>query len=219
MSVRVAILASGSGTNLQALLDEAKRPDFPGDVAVVLSNRPKAFALERARAAGIPVEIITRRDFPDRADWDQEAARRLRAHQVDWICLAGFMRIVTPTMLDAFPNRIVNIHPSLLPSFPGLHAQKQAFEAGVRASGCTVHMVDRGVDTGTIIAQGVVPVLADDTADTLQQRILHMEHQVYPSVMRWIAQGRLACGKDGVLSVDLQPNEQRCFLFDDSRAD
>lgn len=212
MSVRFAILASGSGTNLQALLDEADRPDFPGEVAVVLSNKPNAYALERARTAGIPVEVVTRRAFPERSDWDREAAERLRAHRVDWICLAGFMRIVSPAMLEAFPNRIVNIHPSLLPSFPGLHAHRQALEAGVCASGCTVHMVDRGVDTGTIIAQGVVPVLQRDTEETLQRRILGVEHRVYPAVMRWIAQGLLTCDPDGTLRVDLPSEEKRFFL-------
>lgn len=212
MSTRFAILASGSGTNLQALLDAAKQANFPGEVAVVLSDRPKAYALERAHAAGVSVEVVTRKAFPERTAWDQEAVRRLQAHGVQWVCLAGFMRIVSPTMLDAFPNRIVNIHPSLLPSFPGLHAQRQAFEAGVCMSGCTVHLVDAGVDTGPIIAQGVVPVLEDDTSDTLQQRILAMEHQVYPAVLRWIAEGRLSHDLDGNLSVQLMPDERRCFL-------
>ena len=189
--VRVAVLASGSGTNLQALLDAASAADFPAEIAVVLSNRPKAYALERAQQAGIPVEVVRVRDFEDRQSYDAEVVRRLKQHRVEWVALAGYMRLVTDVFLNAFPNRVLNIHPSLLPAFTGLHAQEQTLEYGVRVGGCTVHLVDAGTDTGPIIGQAVVPIEAGDTPDDLKARILVQEHRLYPLCLRWAVEGRL----------------------------
>jgi phosphoribosylglycinamide formyltransferase 1 len=181
--VPVAVLISGSGTNLQALLDACADPNFPARIALVLSNRRDAFGLERARKASVPAVWLSHRAFAKRKDYDAELVRVLREHEVEWVCLAGFMRLVTPTFLAAFPRRVLNIHPSLLPSFPGLHAQQQAFDHGVKITGCTVHYVDEGTDTGPIIAQASVPVLNNDTVDTLSARILEQEHRLYPSVL------------------------------------
>ena len=190
--VPIAVLASGGGTNLQALIDATAAPDHPARIAVVLSNRPKAGALERARVAGIPVDHVLKRDHPDRSSFDAEMVGRIRAHGAEWVLLAGYMRLVTPTFLGAFPDRVLNIHPSLLPAFPGLDAQRKAFEAGVKVAGCTVHFVDEGTDTGAIIDQATVPVLPQDTAETLRQRILAVEHALYPKVLRWAVEGRLS---------------------------
>ena len=200
--VPVAVLVSGSGTNLQALLDAANDPDYPARIAVVLCNRPRAGAIARAEAARVPVQIVPHRRFADRAAYDAELVRVLRSHAVEWVACAGFMRVLGPTMVQAFRGRILNIHPSLLPSFPGLHAQSQAIEAGVRVSGCTVHLVDEGMDTGPILAQAVVPVLPLDDADALGARILKMEHRVYPEVLRWAVRGDIAA--DGTVAEGLQ---------------
>lgn len=189
--VPVGVLASGSGTNLQALLDACADPSFPAAVVVVGSDRPAAFALERARAAGVPTFAVLRRDHPDREAFDRAMAGRLRDHGVEWVCLAGYMRLATPAFLDRFPGRVLNIHPSLLPAFPGLHAQQQAFDHGVKVAGCTVHLVDSGTDTGPIVAQAAVPVGADDDAEALRLRILAAEHALYPRVLRAAAEGRL----------------------------
>jgi len=205
--VRVAVLASGSGTNLQALLDAAAESDFPAAIAVVLSNRPKAYALERARQAGIPVEVVRVRDFEDRQAYDAEVVRRLQSHGVEWVALAGYMRLVTEVFLDAFPNRVLNIHPSLLPSFTGLHAQEQTLDYGVRVGGCTVHLVDAGTDTGPIIGQAVVPVESGDTPDDLKARILVQEHRLYPLCLRWAVEGRLTVEGRRV-HVALNPGER-----------
>ena len=191
--VPVAVLVSGSGTNLQALIDAAASADFPARIAVVLADRPKAFGLERARKAGIPTVVVLKRDHPDRAAYDQALADALRDRGVEWVCLAGFMKLVGASMLEAFPRRILNIHPALLPSFPGLHGPRQALAAGVRIAGATVHLVDAGMDTGPIIIQGAVPVRADDTESSLAQRILtDVEHRIYPQALRWAVEGRLS---------------------------
>ncbi|MFT4622834.1 MAG: phosphoribosylglycinamide formyltransferase-1 [Myxococcota bacterium] len=210
--VPVGVLASGSGTNLQALLDACNAPGFPARVAVVLTNRGRAGALDRARQAGVPTEVVLRRDHPDRAAWDAEAVRRLQAHGVQWVCLAGFMRLITPTFLDAFPNRVLNIHPSLLPAFPGLDAQGQAFAARVRITGCTVHVVDAGTDTGPIVIQGAVPVRPTDDPDALKARILKVEHQIYPRALRWAADGHLTMA-DGAVHVSDQAIESATWVW------
>ena len=190
-STRVGVLISGSGTNLQALLDACAEPDFPGQIAVVISNRRDAGGLERARSADVPAEWHTHRGHADRSAYDAVLVDALRAHDVEWVCLAGFMRLLTPTLLDAFPQRVLNVHPSLLPAFPGMHGARQALEAGVRVAGCSVHLVDHGTDTGPIVAQGAVPVLPDDDEPTLQRRIQRMEHRLYPRVLRWACEGRI----------------------------
>ena len=209
--VRVGVLVSGGGTNLQALLDDAARPDHPGEIAVVLSNRPDAYALQRAAAAGVPTEVLSHKGYADRASYDADLVATLRRYDVSWVCLAGFMRLLTRTFLDAFPGRVLNIHPALLPAFPGTHAQRQALQTGVRLAGATVHLVDEGTDTGPILAQGVVPVLPDDTEDTLSARILGVEHQLYPRVLRWACAGRIAL--DGRQArLDLPAGEQAWLL-------
>lgn len=191
MSVPVGVLVSGSGTNLQALLDAAAAPDHPAHIAVVISNRPRAFGLERARRAGIPAEVVLARAHVDRIAYDRALVEVLRTHGVEWVCLAGFMRIVGAPLLEAFEERLLNIHPALLPAFPGLHGQEQALAHGVRIAGATVHLVDAGTDTGPIICQGAVPVLPGDDVDALKARILRVEHELYPLALRWAVEGRL----------------------------
>ncbi len=208
--IRLGVLASGGGTNLQAILDAcghgaaAPGPGAPrridAEVAVVLCNVPGAGALDRAARAGVAAELLPSKGVADREGYDRRLVERLRHHRVDLACLAGFMRLVTPAFLDAFgPSpawngcpRVMNIHPGLLPSFPGLHAQRQALEYGVRFSGCTVHFVDSGCDTGPVIVQAVVPVLPGDDEAALSARILKEEHRLYPQAIQWFAEGRLS---------------------------
>jgi phosphoribosylglycinamide formyltransferase-1 len=186
-------LASGSGTNLQALLDADLGP---ARIVRVVVNVEGAGAIARAEQAGVPVSTIPHRGR-SRVEFDAEVVRRLQADGVSLVVLAGFMRLVTPTFLDAFPGRVINIHPSLLPAFPGIDAQRQALQAGVRISGCTVHLVDAGVDTGPILAQAAVPIHADDTEADVRQRILEQEHALLPGVVRAVAEGRLEVGPHG----------------------
>lgn len=187
----LGVLVSGTGTNLQAILDAIGAGTLKAKVGVVVSNVATAKALERAKAAKVPAIVVDHKAFPDRASFDAATVEVLRLHGVDCVVLAGFMRLITPVLLDAFPNRIVNVHPALLPAFPGMHAQRQALEYGVGLSGCTVHFVDAGMDTGPIIAQGPVPVLDDDTEATLSARILAKEHELLPAVLQWIADGKV----------------------------
>jgi phosphoribosylglycinamide formyltransferase-1 len=187
--LRLGVLASGGGTNLQAILDACREPGFPAEVAVVLSNLPRAGALERARKAGVPAELVDHTEYKDRDLFEAELVKRLQAHGAELICLAGFMRILRGGFLRSFPGRVINIHPSLLPSFPGLHAQRQALQHGVKLSGCTVHFVDEGTDTGPIIVQAAVPVLEGDDEAALSARILVQEHRCYPLAIRLIAGG------------------------------
>lgn len=189
--MRLGVLASGGGTNLQAIIDRCQNHDFPAEIAVVIANNPEAGALERARRAGIAARCINHRDFAGREAFDGALVEGLHEAGVELVVLAGFMRIITAVMLEAFPYRIINIHPALLPAFPGLHVQQQAIDYGARFSGCTVHFVDGGVDTGPIIIQAVVPVLPGDSADTLAARILEQEHLIYPRAIELIAEGRV----------------------------
>lgn len=190
--MNVAVLASGGGTNLQALLDaQAQGKLAPARIVVVGVNVAGCGALARAEAAGVPTFVLPHASFPDRAAFDAALWEKLRAFDVSCVVLAGFMRLLTPAFLAAFPDGVLNVHPALLPAFPGLHAQKQAFEAGVKFAGCTVHFVDAGVDSGPIVAQAVVPVLPEDTAETLQQRILRQEHALLPAVVQAHAEGRV----------------------------
>jgi phosphoribosylglycinamide formyltransferase 1 len=190
MSPRVAVLISGSGTNLQALLD-ASEDLHPAEIVLVVSDRHKAKGLQRARDKGIATAVLLKRDYDTREDYDRALVDVLHQHRVDWVALAGFMRLVTPVLLDAFSMRVLNIHPALLPAFPGLHAQRQALEHGVRITGATVHFVDDGTDTGPIIVQSAVPVLPSDDLSTLQHRILRTEHRIYPLALGWAVEGRL----------------------------
>ncbi len=198
--IRVAVLASGGGTNLQALIDACAARRADAQIAVVLSNVPGAGALERARRAGIATELVPSKGVADRAAYDASLVERLRPHAPDLVCLAGYMRLLGPEFLRAFgPTpasrgcpRVMNIHPGLLPSFPGLHAQRQCLAYGARFAGCTVHFVDEGTDTGPIIAQAIVPVLPDDGEESLAARVLAEEHRLYPKAVAWFAAGRLS---------------------------
>jgi len=191
--LRVGVLVSGRGSNLQALLDASARPDYPAEVVVVISDRERAAALERARAAGVEALYVNPKDFADREAFDLALVRELTARRVGLVCTAGFMRILSVAFTRAFAGRAMNIHPSLLPAFPGLHAQRQALDHGVKIAGATVHFLDDGaVDTGPIILQSSVPVQPDDTEDTLAARILTEEHRLYPEAVRLFAEGRLA---------------------------
>lgn len=188
---RLGILISGSGTNLQAIIDRSESGDLHAEVVCVISNKAEAFGLERARKHGIAAIHLDHRSCSGRGEYDAALVTTLQELHVDLVILAGFMRIVTPVLLDAFPNRVMNIHPALLPSFPGLDAQKQALEYGAKLSGCTVHFVDAGTDTGPIILQSAVPVLEDDTVASLSERIHHEEHKLYPAAIQLFAEGRL----------------------------
>jgi phosphoribosylglycinamide formyltransferase-1 len=189
--LRLGVLASGRGSNLQAILDACAQPGFPARVAVVISDRERAQALERARGAGVEAVFLDPKAFADRPAYDQALVDALRARAVGLVCQAGFMRILSPVYVRAFAGRALNIHPSLLPAFPGLHAQRQALAHGVKVSGATVHFVDEGVDTGPIVLQAAVPVAPGDTEDTLSARILVQEHRLYPEAIRLFAEGRL----------------------------
>lgn len=189
---RVGVLISGNGTNLQAIIDRSAAGQLDAEVVCVISNRADAFGLERARKHGIATLHLDHKSFAGRSEYDAEVVRILRQFNVDLVVLAGFMRIVTPVLLDAFPNRVMNIHPALLPAFPGLDAQKQTLEYGAKVSGCTVHFVDAGTDTGPIILQSTVPVQEDDTVETLSARIHLEEHKLYPAAIQLFAEGRLS---------------------------
>ncbi len=198
--IRLGVLASGGGTNLQALLDACAARRIDAAVALVVSNVPGAGALDRAARAGVTTACLPSKGVADRAGYDAAVVARLEQAGVDLVCLAGYMRLVTPAFLRAFgPTeasrlcpRVVNIHPALLPAFPGLHGPRQALEAGVKVAGCTVHFVDEGTDTGPVIAQAAVPVLDGDTEATLAARILEQEHRLYPQAIQWIAERRLS---------------------------
>ena len=187
----VAVLVSGSGTNLQSLLDAASAPGYPARIAVVISNVPGVRALERAAVAGVPTRVLPHQGYPDRAAYDRALVEAIAPFGCGIACLAGFMRLVGPTFLRAFPGGVLNVHPALLPSFPGLHAHRQALEHGVKVTGCTVHLVDEGTDTGPIVAQAAVPVLDSDTEESLQKRIQEQEHRLFPLALALLASGRL----------------------------
>ena len=186
---KVGVLVSGRGSNLQALIDAARRGELGGEVAVVVSNVEGALGLERARQAGLPAVFCDHRG-KEREAFDAEVVETLRAHHVDLVCLAGFMRLLSPVFVRAFPGRILNIHPALLPAFPGLDAQRLAWDHGVKVSGATVHLVDEGLDSGPIVAQEGVRVLSSDTPETLAARILEAEHRLYPRAVRLLLENR-----------------------------
>jgi len=186
---RLGVLISGRGSNLQALIDAIASRRLDASIAVVISNRKDAAGLERARAAGIETIVLSHRDFESRDDYDRALARELRERGVGLVCLAGFTRLVGPELIEVFPNRILNIHPSLLPAFPGLDAQQQAIEHGVKMSGVTVHLVTAELDGGPIVIQRAVPVVPGDTAESLAERILEEEHRAYPEAVQMILDG------------------------------
>jgi phosphoribosylglycinamide formyltransferase-1 len=190
--LRLGVLVSGTGSNLQAILDAIGAGSLSAEVKVVISNRPDALALERARAAGVPALAIPHRDFETREAFDRAVVAALREAGVDWVVLAGFMRVLTEELLNAYAGRVINIHPALLPAFPGVNAAAQALAYGVKITGCTVHFVELGVDTGKIIAQRAVPVEPNDDLGSLSARIHGAEHELFVSVLRDIAAGRIA---------------------------
>ncbi len=208
----IGVLASGRGTNLQAIIDAIRAGRLKASIRVVVSNNPEAYALERARNWGIPVEVIPDKGFSSREDYDREVVKVLKDRGVELVVLAGFMRILSPYFVRSFPMRIMNIHPALLPSFPGLKVQKKAIDYGVKFSGCTVHFVDEGVDTGPIIIQAVVPVYDDDTEETLAERILREEHRIYPQAIQLFAEGRLVVEGRRVLVKDYPRAEERSMV-------
>jgi phosphoribosylglycinamide formyltransferase-1 len=188
---RLGVLVSGSGTNLQAIIDRIESGEIHAEIACVISNNADAYALTRAAKYGIPVVVHENVNFSERKSYDAETVAILRSYKVELVVLAGFMRILTDVMVNAFPNAIMNIHPALLPSFQGLHAQQQALDYGVRISGCTVHFVDCGTDTGPIIMQSVVPVEQDDTEETLSARIQKAEHQTFAAAIKLFVEGKI----------------------------
>ncbi len=198
--LKIGILISGRGSNMAALIEAARSADYPAEVALVLSNVADAAGLKTAQKAGVATAIFPHKQFADRESFDRAVSAELEKHGVELVVLAGFMRIFSPWFPERWKDRLINIHPSLLPSFKGLHVQQQAIDAGARVSGCTVHYVTTDLDAGPIIAQAAVPVLPGDTADTLAARILRQEHRLYPLVVRWFGEGRVVV-TDGRVSV------------------
>ena len=189
--MRLVVLASGNGSNLQTILDNINAGMLKAEIVAVISDKENAFALERAEKAGIPTVYVNSKLYPNREEFNAAIADIIQTYNPDYIVLAGYMRILTPAFVQRFPMRILNIHPSLLPAFQGLHAQAQAWEYGVKVSGCTVHFVDSGLDSGPIIAQRTVEVLDTDTEADLSERILKQEHQLYSQVLSWLAEGKI----------------------------
>jgi phosphoribosylglycinamide formyltransferase-1 len=207
---RFVILISGQGSNMQALVQACQSKACPGEVVAVVSNRAQAGGVKWAQGQGIATEVIAHTDFGSREAFDQAMVKAIDRYSPDYVLLAGFMRILTPAFVEHYASRLVNIHPSLLPAFPGLHTHEQALAMGVQSHGCTVHFVTPVLDHGPIIAQGVVPVLADDTPDTLAARVLTVEHRVYPAVASWLAQSRVTLMPDQRVQVEGAP--RRLFV-------
>ena len=198
MTHRLAVLISGTGSNLQAILDAIDAGELPARVSLVLSNKAAAAGLARAERAGVPAQAIDHRGFPDRASFDQAMIERIDAHGADTVVLAGFMRILSPGFVRHYQGRLINIHPSLLPKYPGLNTHARALEAGDREHGCSLHFVTDELDGGPLIAQARFPVAANDTAETLSEKVQAREHRLYPQVLRWRAQQRLQMTDQGV---------------------
>jgi len=189
--VNIGVLVSGRGTNLQAIIEAIEEGKIEGEIKVVVSDNPDAYALKRAQQYHIATRYINFKEFKNRGDYDKEIIKTLKEKKIELVVLAGYMRILSPYFIRTYKNKIINIHPALLPSFPGLHAQKQALEHGVKVSGCTVHFVDEGVDSGPIILQKAVEVSDDDTEESLAEEILKEEHQIYPQAIQLFSEGRL----------------------------
>lgn len=194
---RVVVLISGSGSNMVALADACAAPDFPAEIVGVIADKASAGGLAKAQARGIATFAFERRDFSSKADHEAAVLSALAELKPDLVCLAGYMRLLSAAFIRPYEGRILNIHPSLLPLFPGLHTHQRALEAGVRVTGCTVHFVTEGMDEGPCIAQSVVPVMADDTADTLAARVLTVEHRTYPLALRLVAEGTVRMTAEG----------------------
>lgn len=191
MRVKTAVLISGNGSNLQALMDAAAVSDYPAQIALVISNQAAAYGLERAKKAGIPTQVIAHRDYPSREAFDQAMDAVLTAQSIELVCLAGFMRILSDGFVTRWQGRLINIHPSLLPAYKGMHTHARALEAGERQHGATVHWVTPDLDSGEIIAQAALDILPGDTAESLEQRVHTLEHQLYPQALRKVAQAML----------------------------
>lgn len=187
---KIAVLISGRGSNLKSLINAVEAPDFPAEISLVISNKPKAPGLQYASDAGIRQAVIDHRDFETREDFDTALHDRLTAEEIELVCLAGFMRILTPEFVNQWRARLINIHPSLLPAFRGVNVQERMLDAGVKIAGCTVHFVSAEMDAGPIIGQAAVPVKSDDTVETLSERILQVEHKLYPACLRMIVEGK-----------------------------
>jgi len=210
--VPLGVLISGSGSNLQAIMDAIKEKRLDAVIRIVISNRDDAYGLVRARKHNLPTEIVDHRKFPAREAYDQALVDLLKTHDVELVVLAGFMRLLSPVFVRAFSNRIMNIHPALLPAFPGLHVQRKALEYGVRFSGCTVHFVNEECDQGPIIIQAAVPVFPDDTEESLSARILKEEHRIYPRAIQLYSEGRLHVVGRRVLIDDLEKLEDQALV-------
>lgn len=199
----LGILASGSGSNFQSIIDNIESGYLDAKIAVLVTDKPKAFAVERAKKHKIERLVIKPKDFKDRASYNKKIADELKKRGVELVILAGFMRVVDKALIDHYPNRIMNIHPALLPAFPGLHGQKQAADYGVKISGCTVHFVDEGMDTGPIIVQAAVPAYHDDTEESLGKRILKQEHRIFPYAIKLYSEGKLKIeGRKVIVTAD-----------------
>ncbi len=217
-AVNVGVLVSGRGSNLQAILDAVDEGRLNARVRAVISDRKDAYALERAARHRVEAAFIDPAAAGSREDYDRALVAKLLEEEVELVVLAGFMRILGPFFVESFKDRVMNIHPALLPSFPGLHVQKKALEHGVKFSGCTVHFVDTGVDTGPVIIQAVVPVLDDDTEESLSERILRQEHRVYPRAIQLYAEGRLKVrGRRVFVSGDGGVNDRRHLINPDPK--
>lgn len=204
--LKVGVLISGRGSNLQALIEACAAPDFPAEIVTVISNVPDVAGLERARLAGIPAETLDHRDFAARATFETALSEILETAGADFVCNAGFMRVLTEAFVTRWLDRQINIHPSLLPSFPGLDTHARALAAGVKLHGCTVHYVRAEVDAGPIIGQAAVPVLPDDTEERLAARVLEAEHQLYPRCLRLVAEGRVRVTGETTEVEELEPS-------------
>ncbi|HET6266148.1 MAG TPA: phosphoribosylglycinamide formyltransferase [Acidobacteriota bacterium] len=190
-SGRIAVLISGRGSNLKSLLDACAKGEIRARIALVISNKADAPGLQYARDAAIETAVLSHKQYPEREEYDAQIVEILKARQIDLVCLAGFMRLLSPVLIRAFPMRILNVHPALLPAFPGLHGQKQAVDYGVKVTGCTVHFVDEGLDSGPIILQNTIEVKPDDTEESLSARLLPMEHKTYAEAVRLFFENRL----------------------------
>jgi phosphoribosylglycinamide formyltransferase-1 len=189
--MKVGVLVSGRGSNLQALINAYNEGKIKGDIALVISDNPQAYAIERCKRHGIKYAVVERREFKSKLEFERRMVELLKEKGVELVVLAGFMRVLSREFLKAFPMRVINIHPSLIPAFQGLHAQRQALEYGVKLTGCTVHFVSEELDNGPVIVQACVPVLPQDTEESLSQRILELEHKILPQAVKWISEGRV----------------------------
>ncbi|MCG8444850.1 MAG: phosphoribosylglycinamide formyltransferase [Hyphomicrobiales bacterium] len=212
---RVAVLISGRGSNMAALIEASKAPDYPAEIVLVVSNKADAAGLASASAQGIKTAVVDHRDFAHRETFDAEIDRLLKSYRIDMVCLAGFMRLLTPDFVAGWRDRMINIHPSLLPAFKGLHTHRRALEAGVKLAGCTVHFVRSDMDDGPIIIQAAVPVLDTDTEDALSARILAAEHQIYPRALELVSAGKVQVRNERVIRLDAKAAEDTGVLMCD----